>query len=263
MGGMGILVGALGAYELGQVLSREALLLGVVVLLLLSEELQPVTREKELLAVLVLIDRFRAHCLENEDPFDILTEDPPGATRRKGAKQRSRGRFPAQKWRISYKVSGSAGRDRSFPGRIHPQPAPRGWIRQRSSVGADPQRLQDRAGKKWDETSRLVLLKAKTRLPVQFGRTMVIASACVLLIASPWEWMPIILSRLSGTGLGEVVLGLGFLVYLIQTQKWARRIPGYPDSTPCPGVLWEHAQMVTRLEINGATILDMERTTTW
>ena len=224
MGGMGILVGSFGAYELAQVLSREALLLVVVVLLLLSEELQPVTHEKELLAVMVLIDRFRAHCLLSEDLFDVFTgilqELPDGKVQNsvREAVFRRRSGEPVPKC-----LAALAGIDPFLDEFILD-------LRLVDGSGSGPalalilSRLQERAGKKWDETSRLVLLKAKTRLPLQFARAVLIAAGWVLLIGCPWGWMPGFLSLLSWTELGEVVLSLGLCVYLIQTQKWARRI---------------------------------------
>ena len=224
VGGMGILVGSLGAYGLSQVLSKEALLLGAVVLLILSQELQPVTCEKELLAVLVLIDRFRAHCLENEDPFDILTrilqELPEGKVQNsvREAVFRRRSGVPAPKC-----LAALTGIDPFLDEFILN-------LRLVAGSGSGPalglilSRLQDRAGKKWDETSRLVLLKTKTTLPLRFGRAAMIAGACVLLIGSPWGWMPGFLSQLSWTRLVEVVMSLGLSIYLINTQKWARKI---------------------------------------
>ena len=224
VGGMGILVGSLGAYGLGRVLSREALLLGMVVLLLLSEELQPVTHEKELLAVLVLIDRFRAHCLSKEDPFDVFTkilqELPDGKVQNsvREAIFRRRSGEPVTK-----SLDAMAGID----------PFLDEFILNLCLVagsGSGPalalilSRLQERIGQKWDEASRLVLLKAKTRLPLRFGRAAMITGACILLIDSPWGWMPGFLSQLSWTGLVEVVMSLGLSIYLINTQKWARRI---------------------------------------
>ena len=221
---MGILVGSLGAYALGQVLSREALLLGVVVLLLLSEELQPVTREKELLAVLVLIDRFRAHCLLNEDPFDVFTkilqELPDGKVQNsvREAVFRRRSGEPVTKC-----LAAMAGIDPFLDEFILNLRLVDGSVSS-PVLALILSRLQDRVGQKWDETSRLVLLKAKTRLPLRFGRAAMIAGACVLLIGSPWGWMPGFLSQLSWTGLVEVVMSLGLSIYLINTQKWARRI---------------------------------------
>ena len=219
-----MLVGALGAYALGQVLSREALLLGAVVLLILSEELQPVTREKELLAVLVLIDRFRAHCLMTVDLFDVFTkilhEIPEGKVKnsvREAIFKRRRGEP------VTKSLAALVGID-PFLDEFTLN------LRLMDGSVSSPvlalilSRLKERVGQKWDKTSRMVLLKAKTRLPLRFGRAAMITGACVLLIGSPWGWMPGFLSQLSWTGLVEVVMSLGLSIYLINTQKWARRI---------------------------------------
>jgi hypothetical protein len=84
-------------------------------------------------------------------------------------------------------------------------------------------RLLQRAGRKWDHTSRIMLIKDQARSFVRFGRAVFISGLFFLLVdsspilAASWPGQSI------GAWIGLVLLGLGSLLLLFLTNQWVRR----------------------------------------
>lgn len=218
----GILFGCTFTLWLSGWIIKEWLLVILVVLAIVSEEFKTSQRETQLLAVIVLLDLLQTHSKPDEDFFEILPElvrDLPAGEVQKAVLEaifRRRSGIAVEK-----SMGSLRGLDPFLDELILTQRLT-GW-ENGPALNLILNRLLQRAGRKWDHTSRIMLLKDQARPFVRFGRAALISGLLVTLLSSStvlaaaWPGETIVV------WLGLVVLALGLLLYVALINHWVSR----------------------------------------
>jgi hypothetical protein len=258
----GALSGCLITSWFSQWMIKEWLLVSLVILSILSEEFKASNRKTQLLAVIVLLDRIQAHFKPNEDLFDILAkvvqELPTGEVQEivREAILRRRSGIAAEKSMDALR------RIDPFLGEFVLNLQLIGW-QNGPVLNLILSRLLQRAGRKWDHTSRIMLIKDYARPYIQFGRAALIVGLSYLLFGSPtgliaaWPGHTLVVLMVLA------LLASGFLLFLSLSIKWLRRslavliflivLAPYANSIPVQMPYWIQVQTITH---NPASLSD-------
>lgn len=218
---VGMLFGGLGTLWLMHIFIREWMLVIFVVLALLSEEMRVSSTETLFLEVMIFFDRLAAHIENSQDLFEalpnIIQELPEGRIRKSVLEAILRRRNGD-----SFKNSLNALR------RIDPLLDEFIITLQHSGWNNAPglniilSRLIGRAGRKWDRTSRSLLIKDKIKTYLQFSRGAFDIGLWVILISSSSALNLVMPDRAVIVLAVLALLGLGFIFFLILTRQWLR-----------------------------------------
>jgi hypothetical protein len=217
------LFGGLVTFGLGPIFIPEWLLVIFVVLAVLSEELRVSPQETRLLEVMVFLDRLAVQLVDHQDLFEglpqIIQELPQGnvqkCVREAVLRRRSGGS-------VENSLKAIHGID-PFLDEFVLTLRLEGW-KNGSVVNLILTRLLERAGRKWDCTSRMLWIKNQLRPSVRFGQGALIAGLWVILIRYSSALAPVLPGRTVIVWTGLALLCLGGAVYLVVSSQWLRRL---------------------------------------
>ena len=204
-------------------LSREWLLLVLVAAVVLSEEFRPSPKEMNLLAVTVFLDRVRACTESDNDLFNVLSkavQDLP-----EGEVQQ------ALREALHMRRSGLAAEEcLAMLGGIEPHldelilTLTHLNLQTGLALAQVADRLQQRAGQRWDRASRSMLMKEHVWPYLRIVRAAIVAAIIVLsyngisLHFTAWP------SHVTVVWLGLGLIAAGLLLYFALTSSWLRRV---------------------------------------
>jgi len=219
---LGAAIGILFANWVEHWISREWLILVLVAAMVLSEEFRPSRRVMNVLVVTVLMDRVRAYTESDSDLFEVLSravQDLPD-----GEVQR------ALREALHKRRSGLAAREclEMLRG-IDPHLDEFVLTLKHTNLQAGftmtqvADRLQQRAGRRWDRASRFMLTKEHVWPYLRIVRAAMVAAVIVLsyngvsLHFTAWP------SHITVVWLGLGLIAAGLLLYFALTSSWLRR----------------------------------------
>lgn len=204
-------------------ISREWLLLVLVAAVVLSEEFRPSPIEMNLLAVTVFLDRVRTYTESDNDLFDVLSKAvqdlPEGEVQQalREALHRRRSGFATEEC-LAILGGIEPHLDEFILTLTHLN-----W-QTGLALAQVADRLQQRAGRRWDRASRYMLRKEHIWPYLRVGRTAMIAALFVLSyngIAMQLTAWP---SYITVVWLGLALIAAGLLLYFTLNSSWPRRV---------------------------------------
>jgi hypothetical protein len=204
-------------------ISREWLILVLVAAVVLSEEFRPSRRVMNVLAVTVLMDRVRAYTESDSDLFEVLSRAvqdlPDGEVQQalREALHRRRSGLAARE--CLEMLRGIDPHLDEFVLTLKHTNLQAGFT---TTQVAD--RLQQRAGRRWDHASRYMLLKERVWPYLRIVRATIVAAVIVLsyngvsLHFTAWP------SHITIVWLGLGLIVAGLLLYFALTSSWFRRV---------------------------------------
>ena len=204
-------------------ISREWLILVLVVAVVLSEEFLPSRKAMNLLAVTVLLDRARVYTESDSDLFEVLSKSlqelPEGEVQQtlREALHRRRSGLAAQECLAML---------RGIDPHLDEFLLTLKHINWQTGVAMAQaaNRLHQRAGRRWDRASRFMLTKEHVWPYLRIVRAAIIAAITVLSyngIALHFTAWP---SHITVLWLGLGMIAAGLLLYFTLTSSWPRRL---------------------------------------
>lgn len=218
----GALFGWVVTFWLSHIFINEFLLITLVVLAIVSEEFQITKKETQSLEVLVLLDRLQTHLETDEDLFECMTKAvqklPAGDVQkaiREAVLRRRRGAAYGKS------IDALRGID-PFLDEFVLSLQPTSWANG-PALDLILSHLVQRAGRRWDHTSRMQVIKDQARPYVRFGRAVIISSLALLLLSRLSMLTAVWPGRASIAWMGLSLLALGLLLYISLANPWVRR----------------------------------------
>jgi len=251
----GMLLGAVIATLLSELLMKEWLLVIFVLLALLSEEFWTTPRETRLLAVMVLFDRLQAQSKPSQDLFESLVtvvQEIPAGEVQKAVREtvfRRRAGSNIEKSLAAFRRLDPLLDEFVLNLRLA------GWEKG-PALSLILSRLLQRAGRQWDRTSRILLVKEVARPYIQFGRA-ALHVGLIILLGRSWMNLPAAwLSHSFLVGIGLAGMGLGLSVTLCLSSPWLRRslvvlilmaaLVPYANSVRVRAPAWLYVETITQ-----------------
>jgi hypothetical protein len=201
----------------------EWLLLVLVAVVVLSEEFRPSRKEMNLLVVIILMDRVRAHTESDSDLFDVLSkvvQDLPDGEVQQALREA-----------LHRRRSGLAAKEclamlRGFDPHLDEFVLTLKHINLQTgpALVQVAYRLHQRAGRKWDRASRFMLTKEHVWPYLRIVRAAMVGAVIVLsyngvsLHFTAWP------SHITVVWLGLGLIAAGLLLYFALTSSWPRRV---------------------------------------
>lgn len=204
-------------------ISREWLILVLVAVMVLSEDFRPSRKVMNLLEVAILMDRIRVYSEPESDLFDIfskaLQELPEGEVQQtlREALHRRRSGLAAQECLAML---------RGIDPHLDEFVLTLKLINWQSghALAQVADRLHQRAGRRWDRASRLMLAKEHVWPYLRIVRAAIVAAVIVLSYNGVSLHFTAWLSHITVVWLGLGLIAAGLLLYFALTSSWLRRV---------------------------------------
>lgn len=204
-------------------ISREWLILVLVAAMVLSEEFRPSRKVMNLLEVAVLMDRIRVYSEPESDLFDVFSkavQDLP-----EGEVQRAL-REALHKRRSGLDTEGYLAILRGIDPHLDEFVLTLKHLNRQSgnALAQVADRLQQRAGRRWDRASRFMLTKEHVWPYLRIVRAAIFAAVIVLSYNGVSMHFTAWPSHITVVWLGLGLIAAGLLLYFALTSSWSRRV---------------------------------------